>query len=78
MWTYNALIFPHKPDAILQGQLVEIDLGWLLFEDDWRRHLPFGILKHLCNHLILSVYDFNNAIAELRPDASSLRIIDFF
>ena len=77
MGTYLALILPHKPDAVFQGQLVEISFCWLVFKDDWSWHVILGILKHLCDHLILGVYLFDNAVAELSFDAGTYSIIDF-
>ena len=33
MWASLTLVFPHEPNAVFQGQLVQVNLSWLPFED---------------------------------------------
>ena len=72
----HALVLPHEPNAVFQGQLVQINLSWLALEDNSIGRRGLRVLEHLLNDLFLGLDGYSKAVAEACADSRRLLLID--
>ena len=78
MWPSLALILPHKPDAVFQGQLVKVNFCWLAFEHDAFGRIRLRISLHHGDNLLLIFDSHTLAVAEASANGGCLFLIDLF
>ena len=76
MWSSLALILPHKPDTVFQGQLVQVDFCRLAFEHDTLWWACLRVFQHHCDRLLFIIDSYTLAVTEASANGRWLILID--
>ena len=76
MWSCLALILPHKPDTVFQGQLMKIDFRWLSFEHDTLWWICLHVSLNHGDHLLFVFDSYTLAVPEASANGCWLILID--
>lgn len=76
MWSSLALVLPHEPDTVFQGQLVKVDFCGLAFEHDTLWWIRLRVSEHHCDRLLLIIDTYTLAVTEASANGRWLILID--
>ena len=73
-----SLVLPHEPNAVFQGQLVQVDLSRFALKHDLIRRIGSSFLEDFGDNLFFTLNNHTLAVSETCPDLGRLILINLF